>query len=93
MFARGIGFLPVLVGKSEAKMFVPENGKIRLPLCSLNGLGESVAFKIVDTVKKGEATTVEELRVKASVNKAIMELLDKNGCLGDMPESDQVTMF
>ena len=51
--------------------------------------GESVG----DTVKKGEATTVEELRVKASVNKAIMELLDKNGCLGDMPESDQVTMF
>ena len=93
MFARGIGFLPVSIGKSEAKAFVPENGKIRLPLCSLNGLGESVAEKIVSVIKSGEAVTVEELRVKASVNKAIMDILVKNDCLGDLPETDQITMF
>ena len=93
MFARGIGFLPVSIGKSEAKAFVPENGKIRLPLCSLNGLGESVAEKIVSVIKDGSATTVEELRVKASINKAIMDLLIKNNCLGDLPETDQITMF
>ncbi len=93
MFARGIKFLPVSVTKSEAIAFVPENGKIRLPLCSLNGLGQSVAEKICETVKSGDATTVEELRVKAGVNKSIMELLEKNNCFGDLPESDQVTMF
>ncbi len=93
MFARGIGFLPVSLGKSEAKAFIPENGKIRLPLCSLNGLGESVAEKIVSVIKDGSATTVEEIRVKASVNKSIMDLLAKNNCFGDLPESDQITMF
>ncbi|MBR0231120.1 MAG: PolC-type DNA polymerase III [Clostridia bacterium] len=93
MFARGIGFLPVSIGRSEAKAFVPENGKIRLPLCSLNGLGESVAEKIVSVIKNGEAVTVEELRVKASINKAIMDILVKNDCLGDLPETDQITMF
>ena len=93
MFARGIGFLPVSLGKSEAKAFIPENGKIRLPLCSLNGLGESVAENIVSVIKDGSATTVEEIRVKASVNKSIMDLLAKNNCFGDLPESDQITMF
>ncbi len=93
MMARGFSFLPVEIGKSEAFAFVPENGKIRLPLCSLNGLGESVAEKIVDVVKNGEATTIEELRVKAAINKSIMELLETNKCFGDLPESDQMTLF
>ncbi|MBR2901033.1 MAG: PolC-type DNA polymerase III, partial [Clostridia bacterium] len=93
MFARGFSFLPVSIGKSEAKAFVPENGKIRLPLCSLNGLGEAVGEKIVEVIKNGEATTVEELRVKASINKSIMDLLSKNNCFGDLPESDQMSMF
>ncbi|MBO5869249.1 MAG: PolC-type DNA polymerase III, partial [Clostridia bacterium] len=93
MLARGIKFLPVEIGKSKATAFVPEDGKIRLPLCSLNGLGESVAEKIVEVVESGEANTIEELRVKASVNKSIMELLAKNNCFGSMPESDQITMF
>jgi len=93
MFARGFSFLPVSIGKSEAFAFVPEDGKIRLPLCSLNGLGESVAEKIAEVVKNGEATTIEEVRVKAGVNKSIMELLTKNNCFGDLPESDQVSMF
>ena len=93
MFARGLTFLPIEIGKSEAMAFVPENGKIRLPLCALNGLGESVAEKIVDVVKSGEATTIEEIRVKAQVNKSIMDLLYKNNCFGDIPESDQITLF
>ncbi len=93
MFARGFSFLPVSIGKSEAFAFLPENGKIRLPLCSLAGLGESVAEKIVEVVKSGEATTIEEIRTKAQINKSIMELLYKNNCFGDIPESDQLTMF
>jgi DNA polymerase-3 subunit alpha (Gram-positive type) len=93
MMARGFSFLPVEIGKSEAFAFVPENGKIRLPLCSLNGLGESVAEKIVDVVKNGQATTIEELRVKASINKSIMDLLSANNCFGEMAESDQLTLF
>jgi len=93
MLARGFSFLPVEIGKSEATAFVPENGKIRLPLCSLNGLGESVAEKIVEVVKNGEATTIEEIRAKASVNKSIMDLLHQNKCFGNIPESDQITLF
>ena len=93
MLARGYSFLPVTIGKSEATYFIPENGKIRLPLCSLAGLGESVAEKIVEVVKKGEATTIEELSVKAAINKSIMDLLYKNDSFGDLPETNQISMF
>ena len=44
-------------------------------------------------LKNGEASTIEELRVKAQVNKSVMDLLAKNNCFGDIPESDQLTMF
>ena len=37
MMARGIDVLPVDVYKSEAKMFMVEDGKIRLPFSSLPG--------------------------------------------------------
>jgi DNA polymerase-3 subunit alpha (Gram-positive type) len=93
MLESGYRFLPVTIGKSEATAFIPEDGKIRLPLCSLNGLGRSVAEKIVEVIKNGEATTVEELQVKASINKSIMDLLAKNNCFGDLPATDQISMF
>ena len=91
--ARGVKFMNVDLKKSDATAFLPENGKIRLPLCCLNGLGESVAEKIVEVVKSGEATTIDEIRAKASVNKSIMDLLYQNKCFGNIPESDQISMF
>ncbi len=93
MFERGYRFLPVAIGKSEATAFVPEDGKIRLPLCALNGLGQSVAEKIVEVVKNGEADTVATLQVKANINKSVMDLLTKNNCFGDLPLTDQISMF
>ena len=51
-YARGIRFLGVDLEKSEASTFLPENGGIRLPFLSLNGLGESAAMKIVEERNK-----------------------------------------
>lgn len=93
MTARGIEFLPVDLYKSKAFEFVPEDGKVRLPLSALNGLGATAAQNIFNAVRDGTATTLEELKTVASLNKNVVEILIKNNCLGGMPLSDQISMF
>lgn len=92
-FARGFKFLPVDIYKSQAFRFMPEDGMIRLPFSSLAGLGETAAQNIYDAVHGGGAETVMDLQTIAGLNKKVLEILVSNNCLGDMPESNQITLF
>ena len=93
MYARGISFLPVDVYRSEAYVFKPEDGKIRLPLSALNGLGDTAAENIYKTIHETDCATLEELRITAGLNKNVVEILKANNCLGDLPETDQLSLF
>ena len=93
MLCRGIEFLPVDVFKSATFAFVPENGKIRLPLFSLNGLGETAAENIYKAIHEENANTLEDLKNKAGLNKKVVEVLKKSGAVDNLAESDQLTLF
>ncbi len=93
MYARGISFLPVDIYKSEAYVFKPEDGKIRLPLSALNGLGDTAADNIYRCMHEKNCATLEELRITAALNKNVVEILKTNNCLGGMPETDQLSLF
>ena len=43
-------------------------------------------------LKKLEAE-LEELKTVASLSKTVVDTLVQNGCLGSMPESNQMTLF
>ncbi len=92
-YARGIRFLPVNYFKSDAFAYVPEDGKIRLPFNSLGGLGENAAKAIAEARDSGEIFSVEELRVKAKLTKAVIDVLRKNGALEGLSETNQITFF
>ena len=91
--ARGVQYLPVDLYKSDAKMYLPENGKIRVPFSSLAGLGETAAQKIVEARKDGEIFSVDELRTRAGLSKSVIELLRSNGALEGLSETNQFTFF
>lgn len=92
--ARGIEYLPVDLYKSDARRFLPENGRIRMPFNCLPGLGESAAEKIVQTrEEEGEFFSKLELQQRAKLTKAVMELLDKNGVTKGLSETNQITLF
>ncbi len=93
MLARGYEFAPIELGKSEAKRYVVEEGKIRLPFASMKGIGEAAAISMEQTAKKGDYISVEEFQQQAGVSSAIIDQLRAAGVLADLPESNQVTFF
>jgi DNA polymerase-3 subunit alpha (Gram-positive type) len=91
--ARGIRFLPVSLEKSDATAYLPEDGKIRMPFMSLSGLGETAAQNIVNARKDGEFFSIEDLRHRASLTKAVIEILQRNNVLDGLSETNQFSFF
>jgi len=91
--ARGVKFLGVDLKKSDAKAFLPENGKIRMPFNSLVGLGDAAAEKIAETREKYEIYSIEDLRMRSGISKAVIEILRRNGVLDGLTETNQFTLF
>jgi DNA polymerase-3 subunit alpha (Gram-positive type) len=91
--ARGIRFLPPHLYKSDYKYFLPEDGRIRMPFTALSGLGETAAQKIVEARDAGEIYSVEDLRTRAGVSKAVIETLRAAKALEGLAETDQFSFF
>ncbi|MEG0180010.1 MAG: hypothetical protein RR654_10700, partial [Oscillospiraceae bacterium] len=94
MLVRGYEFAPIAIGKSMAKKYVVENGKIRLPFLSLKGVGESAAAALEDATLAGQHyLSCDDLQSACGVGASVMEKLRLVGALGDLPASSQVTLF
>ncbi len=93
MLCRGVEVLPVDVYKSDSKRFMIEDGKIRLPFCSLSGIGEAAAESLAEIGKKTEYLSIEDMIQKTKVNKAVIEILRDCGALDGIPESSQMSLF
>ncbi len=94
MLARGIALLPVDLYRSEAKKFVVEDGKIRLPFSSLSGVGEAAAISLREARDTGgEYISIDDLQSRAKVSSAVIDTLREVGALSGLPESSQTTLF
>ncbi len=93
MYARGYEFAPPRLGLSDAMTFSVYDGKVLLPFCVIEGMGESAAKSLVEEFNIHEYDTVEELSERAKVNKTVLEELRKYGVLDGMPETAQISFF
>ncbi|MBQ4105333.1 MAG: PolC-type DNA polymerase III [Clostridia bacterium] len=93
MLARGIELLPIDIYKSDAKRFVVEDGKLRLPFMSISGIGESAAISLAECGKQGEYFSIEQMQQKTKVTKAVIEALKEIGALDGIPENSQISLF
>ena len=93
MYARGINFEPVNLYKSDAVNFLDVPEGILPPLSALPGMGENAAKSIAEERAKGRFKTVKDLSRRTGVTKSVIELLQKNHCLDDLAEADQVSLF
>lgn len=95
MLARGIEFLPVDIYKSDARIYKIEDGKIRLPFGAVDGIGENAAISLAKAREDGggDFLSYDDLMARAGVGKSVCEALKNAGALGDMPESNQISLF
>ena len=93
MMSRGYEFEAPTIENSPALRFDVHDGKVVVPICALDGVGESVGRAIEAERAKRPFSTVEDLQSRAKVNKTAVETLRKFGVLGDMPDSDQMSLF
>jgi DNA polymerase III subunit alpha, Gram-positive type len=90
---RGIRFLRVDIYKSDPHKFLITPEGLLPPLASLQGLGDNAAKYLAAARAEGRFISIEDLKNRARLSSAVIEVLQKHGCLEGMSESDQLTLF
>ena len=93
MYLRGFTFHKVDLYSSDAAKFQIVGSGLLPPLASLQGLGDAAAHNIVQARKERRFLSIEDLRSRARVSRAVIDILKEHGCLDDLPEDDQVLLF
>ena len=90
---RGYEFLKPDVNKSHYHAFLVENGKIRVPLDKLTGIGPSIAKKIYD--KRGTGyKSIQDISKLNGLSKQQVMTLQRAGAFDGLSSTDeQITLF
>ena len=93
MYARGFDFVPIDIFKAQARLFQIVDGKIMPSINSIDGVGPQVADAIVEAAKDGPFLSKDDFRQRAKASKTIVDLMSDLGLLGNLPESNQISLF
>ena len=93
MYARGFEFEPIDIFKAQSRSFQIVGDKLMPSLNSIDGLGEKAADAIVEAAKDGPFLSRDDFRERTKVSKTVVELMASLGLLGDLPESNQLSLF
>lgn len=92
--ARGITFAPIDLYKSNATVWgVKDETTIYPPFSSIDGLGDTVAKKIVEEREKSKFISVEDIQVRGKVSQTLTDKMRMMGILEALPESSQLSLF
>ena len=93
MYARGFDFVPIDIFTAQSRLFQIVDGKLMPSLNSIDGLGERVADAIVEAVKDGPFLSKDDFRERTKAPKSVIDLMSELGLLGNLPESNQISLF
>ncbi|MCI5584670.1 MAG: PolC-type DNA polymerase III [Lachnospiraceae bacterium] len=93
MYARGFDFIPLDIFQAHSRNFQIVGDKIMPSLNSIEGLGEKAADAVMEAAKDGPFLSKDDFRVRTKVSKTVIDLMDSLHLLGDLPETNQISLF
>lgn len=93
MYARGFDFMKLDIYRAKAREFQIIDGKIMASFSSIDGLGEKAADAVALGAKKGRYLSRDDFRQRTKVSKTVIELMERLKLFGDLPESNQISLF
>ena len=93
MYARGFEFWPLDIYRAKADRFQIIDGKLMPSLSTIEGMGDKAAEQLYDAAKDGPFLSRDDLRQRSKISKSLIDLMGDLGLLGDMPESNQLSLF
>ncbi len=93
MYARGYEFMPIDIYRAGARSFKIIDDKIMPALTSIDGMGEKAADAVEEAVKDGPFISRDDFRDRTKVPKTVIEKMSDLGLFGDLPESNQISLF
>lgn len=93
--ARGITFENIDVIKSDGHNFMmnEEKNSLIMPFRSLDGLGDSVAAKIIEERQQKPFYSIEDFQNRGKVNQTTIDKMRLMGIFNGMPETSQLSLF
>ncbi|WP_418435491.1 PolC-type DNA polymerase III [Blautia sp.] len=93
MYARGFEFVPIDLYKANAHTFQIMEDKLMPALDTIEGLGDRAADAVVLAAEEGEFLSKDDFRNRTKVSKTVIDLMDDLGLFGDLPDSNQMSLF
>ena len=93
MYARGIEFTPIDIFTAGSRTCRIVDGRIMPALTSIDGMGEKAADAVVEAAKDGPFISRDDFYNRTKVPKTVVEKMNAMGLLGDLPESNQISLF
>lgn len=98
MLERGLCFEPIDIYKSHASDFQLTDKGLRPPLVGIPGVGKEAAKLLATAAEKANENNTpflsrEDLADRSGVGRTTVEKLAEIGALGDLPESNAISLF
>ena len=93
MYARGFDFMPIDIYRADPNRFQIIDGKLMPALNTIEGMGDNAAIAVAEAAKDGKFLSKDDFRQRTKATKTVIDLMGDLGLLGDMPESNQLSLF
>ena len=92
-FLRGFTFERANLYESAAEDFIIKKNSLLMSLSSIDGVSEAMAKNIVEARADGKFSSIDDLKNRAGINKIGIAALKTHGCLKNLQETNQMTLF
>ena len=93
MYARGFEFMKLDLYRAHSRNFQIIDGKIMPSFSSIEGMGDKAAEQIMEAAKDGPFLSKDDLKGRSKVPQSVLDRMGDLGLLGDIPESNQYSLF